>query len=157
MRRMGHQDRAPSKWKCIAILLFGIVSSGCGERTPPAENAKGVARKPLSRGEYLVENVGMCADCHTPRNEQGDLDRSRWLQGRKLDFKPPRPTSDWAEEAPALAGLPRLGDAAIIKLLETGLKPDGSLMRPPMPQIRLTHEDAVAVADYLKSLPPGKQ
>jgi mono/diheme cytochrome c family protein len=111
----------------------------------------------MSRGEYLVENVGMCGDCHTPRNAQGELDRTRWLQGTKLDFQPGHPTPNWTGDAPGLAGLPRIGDAAVIRLLETGLRPDGKPTRPPMPQMRLSHVDAAAVADYLKSLPPGQK
>jgi len=42
----------------------------------------------------------MCADCHTPRNEQGELDRSRWLQGARMGSRPIRPNPNWADEAP---------------------------------------------------------
>jgi len=107
----------------------------------------------LPRGKYLVENVGMCQDCHTPRDERGEFDRSKWLQGARMDSQPLHPVQNWNRDVPGIAGLPRLGDAAVIKLLETGVMPNGKQARPPMPQFRLTHEDAVAVADYLKSLP----
>jgi len=105
-----------------------------------------------ARGKYLVESVAMCADCHTPRNQDGAFDRSRWLQGSDIDFQPAHALPNWAGKAPGIAGLPKLGDAAVIRLLETGLMPDGQPARPPMPQYRMSHEDAAAVADYLKSL-----
>jgi mono/diheme cytochrome c family protein len=35
----------------------------------------------LERGRYLVEALGHCGECHTPRNALGGLDRSRWLGG----------------------------------------------------------------------------
>ena len=127
------------------LAAAGLILSGtaCG-RAPNAEQTQ-------PRGKYLVENVAMCADCHTPRNKSGELDRSQWLQGRVLDFHPPG-APNWADKAPGIAGLPKLGDAAVIRLLETGLMPDGHPARPPMPQYRLSHDDAAAVADYLKLL-----
>ncbi len=129
-----------------AIVAFVAVLTGCEPvgKTGPQQ---------LSRGKYLVENVGMCQDCHTPRDERGQFDRSKWLQGARMDARPSHPVPNWTSDVPGIAGLPRLGDAAVIKLLETGVMPNGKQARPPMPQLRLTHEDAVAVADYLKSLP----
>ncbi|MEM7091250.1 MAG: cytochrome c, partial [Pseudomonadota bacterium] len=35
----------------------------------------------LERGRYLVEALGHCAECHTPRTALGGLDRSAWLAG----------------------------------------------------------------------------
>ncbi len=96
------------------------------------------------RGKYLVERVAMCADCHTPRDRSGGFDRTQWLQGSSVDFHPIHELPNWAEKAPGIAGLPELGDAAVIRLLETGL-----------PQYRMSHDDAAAVTDYLKSLPAG--
>lgn len=33
------------------------------------------------RGRYLVEGLGHCGECHTPRNGLGLRDKSRWLAG----------------------------------------------------------------------------
>src|ERR1700678_3089084 len=49
----------------------------------------------IARGKYLVESVAMCGTCHTPRDSNGNFDRSRWLQGGPLPFVPAQPTSDW--------------------------------------------------------------
>lgn len=109
------------------------------------------ARK-IARGKYLVENVGMCTDCHSPRNEKGEFDQARWLQGGPLDFAPTVPMPFWAGSAPWIAGLPNISEADAISLLETGKTTTGLAKRPPMPQFRFSHEDAQAVVMYLKSL-----
>ena len=33
----------------------------------------------IERGRYLVEEVAKCAECHTPRDAEGELDRHAWL------------------------------------------------------------------------------
>jgi mono/diheme cytochrome c family protein len=107
----------------------------------------------LQRGSYLVESVGLCADCHTPRTEKGALDRSRWLLGAALPFSPTVPMP-WAPAAPPIAGLPAMTAAQDVEFLRTGKRPDGSMPRPPMPEFRFNAEDATAIVAYLKSLAP---
>lgn len=113
------------------------------------------ADRQLVRGRYLVENVGMCGDCHTPRGAMGQPDLQRPMAGTTLDFRPTVAVPDWAEAAPAIAGPQARGwsRAQMVAFLKTGAKPDGSQARPPMPMIRFTQEDAEAVATYLASLP----
>lgn len=111
---------------------------------------------PVARGKYLVEKVAMCGDCHTPRTETGEFDRTKWLRGGKLDFQPIREIPNWAKVAPPIAGLGNPGsgwtEERMTKLLETGLAPNGKPHRPPMPAYNMSREDAAAVAAYLKSL-----
>ena len=108
----------------------------------------------VKRGQYLVDAAGACADCHTVRDWKGALDRDHWLQGAKLDFKPAR-LMPWADYAPGIAGLPKFAtDAEAVAFLETGLH-NGKKCAPPMPQYRFSHDDAVAVVSYLRSLPSG--
>ena|SRR5689334_24385877 len=106
----------------------------------------------IKRGEYIVERVALCADCHTERDWKGKQDRKKWLQGAKLDFKPTR-LMPWAAVAPAIAGLPTFtSDESAVKYFETGRNSKDQESSPPMPQYRLTHDDAVAVVAYLRSL-----
>lgn len=65
----------------------------------------------IERGRYLVEEVAKCAECHTPRNAQGELDRHAWLQGAPIWIMPVKPIPNWADRAPALAGFPGLTEA----------------------------------------------
>jgi hypothetical protein len=96
----------------------------------------------------------MCGTCHTPRTDSGEIDRERWLDGAALWLLPARPTSDWPLKAPRLAGSPAASDEELVQLLTTGIWKTGDHLRPPMPQFRMSREDADAVVAYLRSLTP---
>ena len=110
-------------------------------------------REEINHGKYLVEQVAMCVDCHSPRNEKGEFVTERWLGGAPLDFRPVHPMP-WAEQAPPLAGMPGWEEDEMVKLLQTGATPSGDPLRPPMPAYRMTEADARAVTAYLRSLKP---
>ena len=61
-------------------------------------------------------------------------------------------SENWPLQAPRLAGAPPGTDAEMVTLLTTGIWNDGKYLRPPMPQFRLSRQDAEAVVAYLKSL-----
>lgn len=110
------------------------------------------AATPVERGEYLVGNVGMCSDCHTPRDAHGALVQSALLHGAPVGFRPLHPMP-FAVEAPRIAGMPDgYTPTSLARFLETGQKPDGSMARPPMPAFRLSPDDAASVVAYLRTL-----
>ena len=116
-------------------------------------NKAGNIEDGISRGKYLVERVAMCIQCHTPRNQTGELLETRYLQGGPVPVSaPPNFRIDWAYKAPAIAGLPGYTIQDGIKLLTEGITPDGRVPKAPMPKFRLTRADAEAVVTYLKSL-----
>jgi mono/diheme cytochrome c family protein len=132
----------------LLALTFALFAAETNQLNPPAP----VADAQLKRGQYLVERVGMCGECHSPRNDKGEYDRSQWLQGELIDYKPTHPMP-FAAIAPPIAGLPTfVKDEAAVKFLETGTNAMGKTALPPMPQFRLNHEDATAVVAYLRSL-----
>jgi Cytochrome c len=106
----------------------------------------------IARGKYIVEGVAGCAYCHTPRDENGDPDRTKWLAGAPVFYQPARPVPGWPITAPRLAGLPPGSDTEIITLLTTSVSRSGKPPRPPMPRFHMTRADAEAVVVYLKSL-----
>jgi mono/diheme cytochrome c family protein len=107
----------------------------------------------IGRGKYIVEQVTLCVECHTPRDENGILKASEYLKGAPVPVKsPPYPQMKWAVKAPAIAGLPGYTEEQSIRLLMDGLTRDGRRPDPPMPQFRLNRVDAEAVVAYLKSL-----
>lgn len=132
---------------------IGLGVLGLALLAPPLASAQAKSSTALVRhGKYLVERVGMCADCHTPHLPNGAPDRSRWLQGSVVGFKPLHPMP-WEKRAPRIAGLPHHWTAAQTKhYLMTGVRPDGHRSDPPMPEIRLSGHDADAVVAYLESL-----
>jgi hypothetical protein len=101
-----------------------------------------------------VEGVAMCGMCHTPRTDSGELDTSHSLDGASVWLLPAHPTENWPLKAPRIAGTPPASDEDMIRLLTTGVWTDGSHLRPPMPQFRMSREDAGAVVAYLRSLTP---
>ena len=109
----------------------------------------------VNRGRYIVEDVAVCSQCHTPRNGAGDLERGQWLEGAPLWLVPARPVGDWPLQAPRIAGSPGGSDADMIRPLTTGVWRDGQRLRPPMPQFRMSREDAESVVAYLRSLTPS--
>ena len=136
--------------KCLAfsfaLLVSVLVPFAAGQKKETVTNA---------RGKYLVENVGLCADCHTPRDQNGEPIKSQWLMGAPIMFKSTVPIP-WAEQAPQIAGLPSWTRDVALKLLMTGIDANGRHPRPPMPEYRFNRQDAQAVVDYLQALGSSK-
>ena len=105
----------------------------------------------VAHGKYLVNQVGMCVDCHSPRNEKGQIIEEKALQGAPIMFNP-AVEMPWAGTAPPIAGMDGWTDAQAIKFLTTGVDKDGKQPRPPMPPYRFSKSDAAAVVAYLRSL-----
>jgi mono/diheme cytochrome c family protein len=106
----------------------------------------------IARGKYIVEGVAGCGYCHTPRDQDGNPDHSRRLEGAPVFYEPARPMQGWATTVPRLAGLPPGSDAELIKLLTTSVSRTGKPPRWPMPRFYMTRTDAEAVVAYLKSI-----
>lgn len=113
----------------------------------------------VERGRYLVEHVSLCGDCHTPRNFMGVPNRSLYLAGAKngpLGQEIPNITPDKE------TGIGEWSRSDIAGLLLTGTKPDLDNVQGLMEEVieagfkNMTREDALAIADYLKSIPPIK-
>ena len=119
----------------------------------PANAQQAGGKDLVERGRYIVESVAMCERCHTPRDEKGNADQSRWLMGGPVQIRPSYPDSSWALVAPRLARRPPGTDAEFITLLSTGISRTGAPPKLPMPPFRMTRADAEAVLAYLKSLP----
>ncbi|MCG6921311.1 MAG: cytochrome c [Acidobacteria bacterium] len=129
----------------VAITIGSLVGFASGVNGPAT------ATDPQSRGQYLVERVGICQDCHSPRDDAGAFLPDQWLGGAPIGFTPTTPMP-WAGMAPPIAGLPTMSHEQAVHFMMSGEKPDGTEARPPHPEYRLNREDAEAVVTYLKSL-----
>ena len=107
----------------------------------------------VDRGRYLVEEVAKCAECHTPRNERGELRADAWMKGASIWIKPVAPIPNWGMNVPALAGWPSFTEAQGERILEQGTGPEGEDLRPPMHIYHMNHSDAKAIIAYLRTLP----
>jgi len=138
----------------ITVSAVALASLAAAQHSAPSQSASSLAGD-IERGKYLVENVAMCGECHTPRNANGDLKNDAWLQGATTWIRPVAPIQQWADTAPPLAGMPSFTDVQFATVLEQGIGPEGETLRPPMHIYHMHHEDAKAIIAYLKSLPAG--
>ena len=119
----------------------------------PAKDAEIAA---MDRGQYLVEGLGHCSECHTPRDELGGPRAgSRWMGGAI-------PGLGW--DALPLAGLARDDDPdgqELAALLKTGVD-SRRAVAGPMGEVvfhslqHLRDDDLVAMVDYLRRLPAAE-
>ncbi|MDP2603116.1 MAG: c-type cytochrome [Deltaproteobacteria bacterium] len=118
----------------------------------------------IERGRYLVDHVSLCGDCHTPRNMIGVPNRSLYLAGAGKKIGPlgnsvPNLTPDKE------TGIGEWKREDIAELLISGTKPDLDNVQGLMEEViqgtplgykDMKKEDALAIADYLKSIPAIK-
>lgn len=106
-----------------------------------------------NRGAYLVNSLGHCAECHSPRNFLGGIIASqRFAGGPELDGK------GWVPNI-TQKGLGDWSAKDISYFLETGQTPDGDSAGGSMTSViknisQLSEGDRDAIAEYVKSLPP---
>ena len=125
--------RSLGGWKLL-FMRSGFV-------TPPTDDPI------LQRGQYLVEAMGHCGECHTPRNALGGPKRSAWLQGG--------PNPDGPGTIPNITpdGLGWSADE-IVEYLKTGFTPEfdvvgGSMVSVQENMALLPDSDLEAIATYL--------
>jgi len=140
-----------------SVILPAWLAAFAPRETPPST----VPTSGVARGEYLVRAVAHCGECHTPRTATMATDNSRFLAGNPKGKGPegaavPNITPDedtgltWTVEE-------------IVEYLGSGKKPDGDEADGLMAEaIRgtsagfkdLTKSDRLAIAQYLKTIPP---
>ncbi len=104
----------------------------------------------LERGRYIVEALAHCAECHTPRNALGGLQRGSWLGGA------PNPEGKGLIPNITPGGL-TWTEAEIAEYLTTGFTPEfdsvgGSMVHVQENMAKLPDSDRAAVAAYLKAV-----
>jgi len=146
-----HDVTPPFGWR-ILIGGWKLLFFDPGEFAPdPAKDGT------WNRGAYLVNALGHCGECHTPRNMFGAVDRGMALAG----------TSEGPEggAVPNITPDPEtgIGDWSaddLDTLFTLGMMPDGDFVGSGMADVvnngtsRLTPEDRAALIEYLRTLPP---
>ena len=133
------------------VLTIALLSMG-----GLAAQAEVIATAPtdaVARGEYLAVGVAHCIQCHSPHDREGNLLRDQLFTGQAMPLTSPYPDGPrWAPRAPAIKRLPGWSTEEFVSILTTGKRLNGRRPAPPMPQFRMSTEDAEAIAAYLKSL-----
>jgi mono/diheme cytochrome c family protein len=143
----------------LAVAGLGISTGALRQASPKPVPQKATSHQSgdVTRGKYLVEEVAMCGECHTPRDASGNLIEERDLQGAPTWIASVHPDHNWAWNAPTLAGFAGYSDADAVNILEKGIGANGQPIQRPMHIYHMSHEDALAVVAYLKSLPTQPQ
>jgi mono/diheme cytochrome c family protein len=136
----------------LASLSLAFVQTPSAAAAPQAgATTQSSAAAKVARGEYLATRVAMCIQCHSPRDGSGAILMAEKFRGGTIPFKSPWPNSEWAYQAPSLAGLPGFTDEQIVTLLSEGRATGRPTPRSPMPAFRMSQDDATAIAAYLRS------
>ena len=107
-----------------------------------------------NRGAYLVEGLGHCSACHSPRNLMGAIENSKAYTGSVIDgWYALNLTSN------PLTGLGKWSAEDIASYLKTGSYKGKTTVLGPMEEVvhnstgKLTDADLLAMGTYLKSIP----
>jgi mono/diheme cytochrome c family protein len=127
----------------------------------PADTLARAPATGVARGRYISERLAHCQECHTPRTMFGTLDQSRYLAGNQEGID--------GEVTPNITPEPKTGigewsEDDIVSLLQTGFLPNMDNVQGLMALLidgvpgggykDISKEDALAVAQYLKSVTP---
>ena len=121
-------------------------------RTPSHEVNSGPE---VARGQYLVDHLGHCGTCHTPRNGLMGADTSRYLGGGGVidGWITPNITSD------PVSGIGAWGREDIVSYLKDGHAMNVAQAGGQMQEVvyystrHMTDEDLQAIAAYLLTVP----
>ena len=133
-----------SAWKWLAF------EPGAFEPDPDRPEA-------WNRGAYLVEALGHCAECHTPRTAIGALDQDMAFAGTA--------EGPDGEAVPNITPDPETGigkwrDKDLMFMFQTSLLPDGDAVGSGMAEVvanstkHLSEDDLEAIIAYLRALAP---
>ena len=117
-----------------------------------------LAQKPalMARGKYLMDSVVACGNCHIARGEQGQPLFEKGLSGGMLFDEPP--FKAWAPNITPDrdTGIGKWTDAQLAKAIREGVRPDKSIIGPPMPigfYRNISDADLAAIIAYLRAQP----
>jgi mono/diheme cytochrome c family protein len=109
-----------------------------------------------NRGKYLVQGLGHCGACHTPRNLMGAEEKSRAFEGGEAE--------GWRAYALGAASQSPVpwNEAALVQYLSEGFHPLHGVARGPMAPVvanlaQVRKQDVEAIAHYIASLSKPSQ
>ncbi len=111
----------------------------------------------LERGNYLLNSIVACGNCHTPKGPDGKAIAGQALAGGTVIevpvFRAVAPNITPDKET----GIGAWTDAQIALAIREGKRPDGSIIGPPMPvefYRSMSDNDLRAIVAALRKVPP---
>jgi mono/diheme cytochrome c family protein len=111
----------------------------------------------VEHGEYLVETIAGCGNCHTPHNEDGSLSEDMAFAGAFVIEEPVFKAYAKNITPDPETGIGGWSEDDIVRAIRDGVRPDGQVLGPPMSFIwyrDMSDTDAYAIAAYLKTVRP---
>lgn len=111
----------------------------------------------VQRGAYLVNALGHCGECHTPRNDLGGVDKSRAFAGNRFDSALGRVPNITPDKE---TGIGDWSAGDFQEFFSSGMKPNFDDVQGEMAAVinhgtsKMTETDLDAMIAYLQSLPP---
>ncbi|MEY2935892.1 MAG: hypothetical protein RL033_6641 [Pseudomonadota bacterium] len=142
-------------------LLFHLLCACSDDKVDTVKEPSLPGGEPpsVARGEYLVNNVAGCPDCHTPRGPMGMLIQEQYLAGvdcwQRGEGGGCLPTRNLTNHE---TGLLNRTDAEIKRMIRDGIRPAASgdeALFPQMPYYslhNLTESDLDSVVAYLRTV-----
>ncbi|MFA5012458.1 MAG: c-type cytochrome [Ignavibacteria bacterium] len=153
----------------LFVFLFLIVGAVAGyfyimSALPKIADAPDLKIEPtpelVKRGEYLFNNVAVCADCHSTRDYsmfsgplvEGTIGKGGFEFNEEFGL----PGKFYAKNITP-AGLKGWSDGEIFRAITEGVNKDGEPLFPLMPYLnfgKMDKNDVYAIIAYMKTLPP---
>ncbi len=115
-----------------------------------------LAEPSLERGEYLVRGPAACGNCHTPQGPNGPdmsnefggfmVEKNDAFEAWAVNITPGSRVADWTDEE-------------LAKAIREGIRPDGSVIGPPMPiglYRGLSDDDLMSIVMFMRSVPASE-
>jgi mono/diheme cytochrome c family protein len=152
-----HEARRPSSIPWPLSMRWPLAFWNLAFHDDSSFVADGSKDEQWNRGAYLVQGLGHCGTCHTPRGvafEEVDVagKSNLYLSGTEFDGASPINLRGNTGD-----GLGRWSASDIAELLRSGRNPHSAVTGPMADVVRdstqyMTDQDAAAIATYLKSL-----
>ncbi len=143
-----HDVGAPFSWRWLQWgwkLLFFEEGQGA------------LSSEGADRGQYLVDALGHCGECHTPRNALGGSKKEMYLAGAADGGEGELVSNITPDTA---TGIGDWSKSDLADFLKTAMKPDFDNVQGSMEEViehgtsKLSKEDREAIAAYLLSISP---
>jgi mono/diheme cytochrome c family protein len=179
---LGNGGSRPSVSLWAALVITTLAATACERAPEPAQPAAqtpapaaapaapaaaqparpNVARIPdssdtLAHGQYLVETIAGCGNCHTPHLADGSLDPNMAFAGAFVIEEPVFKAYARNITPDMETGIGSWTDEQIINAIRNGQKRDGTFYGPPMSfgwYKRMSDTDVKAIVAYLRTVKP---
>jgi mono/diheme cytochrome c family protein len=149
--------------KC-SLFLIGALLVGCSDDEDKTDvgtdSGELTPEEAIARGQYLVDHVSVCQDCHTPRNEMGAPIPELYLSGAECFVQLPNgsclATRNLTNHE---TGLLNRTDEEIKIMIRDGIRPAATGDEPLFPVMpyyvyhNMTDQDLDAIVAYLRTVP----